>query len=293
MDLIRNKGDTGLRPATIRPHRAIRLQMPTLTQAARSLERPPPSGIDDDAYAVLRAVWHTFPRAGSSWRSVITLGPVPALHSRRSQAGQPLLDASAILWDATPLRQQHGRLLRILGTAGFARLEPLRSLTRRLLEPGGEPATLARLFFRAEANDNRPDILLGGYILQPFLYTFARRVLPGLNQDDWQADRCPVCGGGPYHAYLHPRSRQRILICGKCQCPWLAPRLRCPFCGNTRQDALGYCYQGQRAVERVDYCTRCRALLPVSPYPETGHPFALLDHLVTMPLRDAAERRGS
>jgi formate dehydrogenase maturation protein FdhE len=265
--------------------------MPSLAEAARRLAGPAPAGLDKDAYAVLHAVWQTFPRAATGWRSVLSADqPTPERWAGLKE-GAPLLDESMVQWDAAPLRQQHGRLLRLFRAPAFSRLEALADLQRLMTTDSCEPARWARLFFQAEVNDPRPEVLLGGYIIQPFLYMYARRALPGLHQEDWRSSRCPVCGGRPYHGYLHPQSRRKILVCGKCQCPWTAPRLQCPFCENTLQDSLGYFYQEQAPDTRVDYCTACRSILPITQYPESGCPFPLNDHLTSMPLQSAVGRR--
>jgi Protein involved in formate dehydrogenase formation len=270
---------------------STRIRMPTLADAARRLDGPAPMTVDRDAYAALRAIWHTFPLAAAAWRSVISPDHPTAARWRGLDEGIPLLDETMFDWEAAALRQQYGRLRRLVRSPPFFAQESLGDLLRLLIPRGNDPLPWSRLFFQADVNDLKPEVLLGGYIIQPFLYGFARRVLPGLHQASWRGSGCPVCGGKPYHGYLHPRTRQKILICGKCQCPWIAGRLRCPFCENTMQDSLGYFYRDSPECRRVDFCTACRALLPITPYPESGCPFPLHDHLTSMSLLDAVGRR--
>jgi hypothetical protein len=263
--------------------------MPTLTAAASSLADAPPATFDADAHAILCAVWRTYPRAAAGWRSLFAPDQPTPKRWENLRDGTPLLDETMIRWDSAQLRQQHRRLQRLLLSPGFRELEALDDLRRHLAPRSYEPARWARLYLTTADDDPEPELLFGGYIIQPFLYQFARRVLPRLNQENWRRDRCPVCGGRPYHGYLHPQSRQRILVCTRCQCPWTAPRLRCPFCANIAQDSLGYFYLDRATRHRVDYCGICRSILPITLYPESQVPFPLHDHLDSMSLQNAIE----
>ena len=264
--------------------------MPSLGEAARRLAGSAPSAIDPDVYSVLRAVWQTYPRAAAAWRAVIPAEHPTEERWTRLSEGTPLLDGTMVQWDASPLRQQYRRLVRIFRSPSFSHLDALGDLQRLVTQPTCEPNHWARLFFQAEVNEPGPELVLGGYIIQPFLYMFARRVAPRLKKEDWRRSRCPVCGGTPYHGYLSPPSRRKVLICGKCMCPWTIPRLQCPFCDNTAQESLGYFYLDQSDHQRIDYCTACRSILPITIHPESGRPFPLLDHLVSLPLQNAVER---
>ncbi len=283
--------DTDHHRMTMRTSREVRIRMPALADAARRFDCTAPAVIDPTVYSVLRAVWHTYPRAAANWRSVIS--PVLSTTDDRMglNAGIPLLDETMIQWEAAPLQQQHRRLLRLFRSPPFSDLEALGDLLRLLDLGPDEQIRWARLYFRAKTNDSRPELLFGGFIIQPFLYAFARQVLAGFRQEDWRRKHCPVCGGRPYHGYFHHRSRHKILICGRCQFPWTVPRLRCSFCENTRQESLGYLYQDHSEHHRIDFCTACRTILPITMHPESDSPFPLHDHLVSLPLQLAVERK--
>mgnify|MGYP002862453651 FL=1 len=251
---------------------------------------PAPPAVDPVAYAVLRAVWRTYPLAASEWTAV-----VPAIQPTDERwsglrDGTPLLDETTVRWDAPALRRQHRRLLRVFRSPSLSTLDGLGDLLRLLARDDGELVEWARRFLEAGAGDPRPELVIGGYVLQPFLYGFARRVLPRLHREEWRGNRCPVCGGSPYHGYLDPESRRRVLICGKCLCPWKAPRLQCPFCENTQQGRLGYYYEEQAPRQRIEYCDVCRSAFPVTLESESDHPFPLHDHLASLPLQAAVER---
>jgi hypothetical protein len=264
--------------------------MLSLGEITRRMAGPAPPAVDLEAYSVLRAVWRTYPRAAAEWTAVIPPDQPTEERWKGLRVGTPLLDESTVLWDAAPLRRQYRRLLRVFSRLSLDPLEDAEDLKGLLAPRDGDPIEWARLFLRAEVGDPRPELIVGGYILQPFLYVFARRVLPRLNREEWRGNRCPVCGGSPYHGYLDPESRRKTLICGKCFCPWTAPRLQCPFCDNTLQEQLGYYYQEQAPRERIDYCTACRSLLPVTLESESARPFPLHDHLASLFLQVAVER---
>lgn len=264
--------------------------MLSLVEVTRRMAGPAPPAVDPEAYSVLRAVWQTYPRAAAEWRAVLPPDEPTEARWEGLRAGTPLLDESTVLWDAAPLGRQYRRLLRVFGGPPLGTLEETEELQRLLAARDGDPIEWARLFLRAEAGDPRPELVIGGYVLQPFLYAFARRVLPRLNREECRGSRCPVCGGRAYHGYLDPESRRKTLICGKCLCPWTARRLQCPYCDNTLQEQLGYYYQEQDPRERIDYCTACRSLLPVTIESGTARPFPLHDHLASLSLQAAVER---
>ena len=264
--------------------------MLSLDEIVRLMAGPTPPGVDSEAYSVLRAIWHTYPRAATAARAVIPPDQPTRERWAGLRGGDALLDAAVILWDAPALRQQVRRLVRVLGSPSLPRLDELPELREVVTRDGGEPIRWARLFLEADAADPRPELLLGGYVIQPFLYAYARRVLPRLRREGRSSCRCPVCGGRPYHGYLDPESRQKVLVCGRCLCPFPAPRLQCPFCQNARPELLGYCYEEPAARRRVDYCTACRSVLAITLQPESSRRFPLHDHLASMPLLATIER---
>ncbi len=264
--------------------------MLSLGDIARRMTGPAPPGVDPDAYSVLRAIWRTYSRAVTEWRAVTPPDQPTDERWTGLRAGAPLLDETTVRWDAAPLRRQYRRLLRVFRGPPLGALEETKDLERLLAAGDGDPIEWARLFLRADSGDSRPELVIGGYVLQPFLYAFARRVLSRLNREEWRGSRCPVCGGGPYHGYLDPGSRRKTLICGKCLCPWTAPRLQCPYCDNTLQEQLGFYYAEQDPRLRIDYCTACLSVLPVTFASESTRPMPLHDHLAALPFLAAVER---
>jgi formate dehydrogenase maturation protein FdhE len=80
------------------------------------------------------------------------------------------------------------------------------------------------------------------------------------------------------------------MICGKCLCPWTASRLQCAFCENTLQEYLGYFYEERAPRQRIDYCTACRSVLPITLESESTRSMPLHDHLASLPFLAAVER---
>lgn len=264
--------------------------MLSLRAISRCLDGPAPVAVDPEAYSILRAVWKTYPLAAAGWRAVVPPDQVAEERWAGLRDGVPLLDETAVRWDAAPLLRQQRRLLRLFRSPAFSRLEVAADLSSLLSRNDGEPIRWARLFLQARAGDSGTELVVGGYLVQPFLYAFARHALPRLSREARRSSRCPVCGGSPFHGYLDPETRRKVLVCGRCLCPWTAPRLQCPFCDTTLQEDLGYYFEEEAPRHRIETCTACRSLLPVTLEPESNRPFPLHDHLASMPLQAALER---
>ncbi|GAB5602396.1 hypothetical protein FJNA_09210 [Thermus sp. FJN-A] len=71
--------------------------------------------------------------------------------------------------------------------------------------------------------------------------------------------RCPTCGGFPDVGYLDSEGR-RFFVCAFCDEAWRAPRLACPFCGETRSERLVYYAEDPY---RVYVCGTCGERLVV------------------------------
>ena len=110
----------------------------------------------------------------------------------------------------------------------------------------------------------------------------------------WPHGYCPLCGAWPLRAELRGVERERRLRCGRCGADWLAPWLRCTYCGEQDHERLGLLSaEGQLESRRVETCATCRrylkafaALVPAGPLD------LLLDDLETIELDLAARERG-
>jgi hypothetical protein len=264
--------------------------MLSLVEVRRLMDDPAPPAADPGVYQVLRAVWRTYPLAAAAWRTVISTDVPTAARREDQQERWPLLDVTRIRWDAAALPRQVRRLRRALRCAPPDGPDLVGELRVLLGRGEDDVIALARGFLTEDVGDGRTEPLVGGWVLQPFLYSFARWARTRLGATGRERSRCPVCGGRPCHGYLDTQTGRKVLVCARCLCPWSAPRLECPFCGNTSQELLGYYYDAEAPRRRIDACTACRSILPITLEPETGRSFPLLDHLASMPLRAAVER---
>mgnify|MGYP001597831725 FL=1 len=76
-------------------------------------------------------------------------------------------------------------------------------------------------------------------------------------QSYWTKAICPICGGIPKISRLIKETGKRILACYLCWTEWPAPRIACPYCGNTDQNKLGYFYADDNKTHRIDICQSC------------------------------------
>ena len=76
----------------------------------------------------------------------------------------------------------------------------------------------------------------------------------------WQGNVCPTCGGVPATAVLKrgQKGRQRYLVCHRCQTEWAYKRIGCPYCGNTEQKQLEILEIVEEPDLRVDICHACK-----------------------------------
>lgn len=96
--------------------------------------------------------------------------------------------------------------------------------------------------------------------LRPFLAAKAK-VLQGLvEQNYWQRNYCPICGGKPDFAFLDRERGARWLLCSRCDSEWLFQRLRCPYCESREQNDLAY-FSDTMAIYRLYVCENCRTYI--------------------------------
>jgi len=106
--------------------------------------------------------------------------------------------------------------------------------------------------------DEEEIIFFARTIASPFLRVCAGNVNQKADIDLTQANTCPVCGGLPAMAKLRQKDGKRILECSLCNTQWEFKRLRCPFCGNEDQSALGFFFSEEQSAYRVDKCDKCK-----------------------------------
>ncbi len=98
--------------------------------------------------------------------------------------------------------------------------------------------------------------------LKHILLTYARLLLPEVDQELWRRRYCPICGGKPDLAYLDKERGARWLLCSRCDSEWLFQRLQCPYCGTQKQDALAYFTDDEESyLYRLYVCEQCHTYI--------------------------------
>jgi FdhE protein len=92
------------------------------------------------------------------------------------------------------------------------------------------------------------------------LFLEAAERLGGVNIEQWNQGRCPVCGGEPTVAYMIGEGGKRFLVCHRCETHWRFRRLVCPFCEHESPGESSYLF-----MEAPEYkvltgylCGQCR-----------------------------------
>ena len=100
-----------------------------------------------------------------------------------------------------------------------------------------------------------------GATLKPFLSAYSELLLPGVEQESWRRNYCPICGGKPDFSSLK-EGGTRWLFCSRCDGEWLFSRMECPYCGTRNQEALAY-FTGeeQPGLYRLYVCEECHTYL--------------------------------
>lgn len=77
--------------------------------------------------------------------------------------------------------------------------------------------------------------------------------------NNWQHEYCPVCGGRPAVAELVKTQKGKIrnLVCSQCDTHWHHKRLGCPYCGNVDQEKLSILEAEEEDYVRLDVCDVC------------------------------------
>lgn len=175
-------------------------------------------------------------------------------------------------------------LAKVEKTPGWAE-----NLFRAALEKEGK--TLSEL--AEETGLNQETILfLSMTALKPSIYAL-RATLEGNAEDrNWDHGYCPICGSQPDMAFFD-KSGKRHLHCELCGEEWRYARMKCPFCGNTDHQTLGYFSSEQEEGYRVDVCRKCKRYLKTVDKRAFEDPAPMdLEHLATIHLDLLAQEQG-
>ena len=166
--------------------------------------------------------------------------------------------------------------------------DQLRALTTGYLEESrldpGEQGT------KAETTDLLSFVL--NHALRPFLQAYTKALTPLVEQDRWQHNRCPLCGGEPDLASLDAEAGARYLVCSRCDGQWLFPRVKCPFCDTTEPHHLSY-YPTEDEKYRLYVCQNCQRYLKTIDLRKTGAQTMLtVERITSVELDVAAREKG-
>lgn len=278
--------------APIQPNR-LKVGMPSLEEVARRLgSLPLPKAFTLEEYSFFQSLWALYPDYADQWSQVISPRPFGRDVSSRLSRRKPLLGSEDIRFEALPILRLWKALSRLFEQQEEANKDQWDDFRSIRLLHGTDPASLTRAFFNSRADGYDPRILIGGCLLRPFLYMAARKAFSMIHQEDWKEGVCPFCAGEAYHAMIEMGTNRRILACSKCHFLWTFPRIQCPYCGNRDQNLLGFHYDEDDPVGRIDFCLLCnRTLATTIQKEEDAYPLLMYDHLVTSDLQRTIERR--
>ncbi len=130
------------------------------------------------------------------------------------------------------------------------------------------------------------------HALNPFFWTYAETLSPLIEQKSWQRGWCPICGGEPGLAFLDGESGSRHLICSRCECQWLYPRIKCPFCNNSEPAKLSY-FPFEEGKYRLYICQGCRRYLKAIDLRKSGQRVLFpVERITTATMDVAAQKEG-
>jgi formate dehydrogenase formation protein len=94
---------------------------------------------------------------------------------------------------------------------------------------------------------------------RPALRAAAVALAPVLAGARWSRGHCPACGALPTLSVVRGKEHERRLHCGRCGTGWAFPRVRCPSCGESDHERLGYLHAvGEDEYRRAEVCDGCR-----------------------------------
>jgi formate dehydrogenase accessory protein FdhE len=106
-----------------------------------------------------------------------------------------------------------------------------------------------------------PDALVTmlDWAARPALRAAAAALAPLLAGAPWSRGHCPACGALPALSVVRGKEHERRLHCGRCGTGWAFPRVRCPSCGESDHELLGYLHAaGEGEYRRAEVCDGCR-----------------------------------
>lgn len=216
------------------------------------------------------------------------LSPAKAKRARANLTeGRVAFDPVDVLRGADDLNGSLGRVAIAFEMCGMASPRALDSFRRSYTV--AQPLLKAWLVGERGSSDEGRRLALraAGLVGNAILRSAAEQASKNVSFTEWKKPTCPCCGGSPDLAVK--ASRQRSLVCARCDTVWTAPTSGCLGCEATRAptfvrvDALDLGYE-------LLVCHACSRY--IKERQSDGMQSPILERALTIDLDAAAERRG-
>jgi FdhE protein len=262
-----------------------------------------PSDSRESAVPVKRAEWDKrIRRAGDLAGRYSHASEILALY-------QPILEFQRTIFDSvqsrprssdvtrTPFRQQidvdavaqfFSRLLSLIEQKAPAKLAAEAREIR-----GESPESQRQILTAFLGSDaSAPHSFFARVLFQPYAELLASGIAPP--PPGTAGSVCPVCGGLPQAAVLHPEGDggKRFLLCSFCLTEWEFRRILCPVCGEEDYQKLPRYTAEEINAVRVEACDTCHFYLKSVDMTLDGLAVPLVDEVATVPLDLWATEHG-
>jgi FdhE protein len=230
-------------------------------------------------------------------------GDLPA--SDKHALGAPLLPANEFGFDAGQYKELFKEFLGFMEESGGT-LQSAAALIREDMENGGlDLDDVAKRFLaadqdyfeqRAQRTPDAPSSLsfLVQAALSPSFEALGRRLKAKHDADAiWNHGTCPVCGSLPLIGRIKTKEGARHLTCAFCHTEYRAPRIACPYCGETKQEKLQFFDSPEEPGYRVETCKSCKMYIKTVDFRDMDRiSQPLLDDLESLAMDILARQEG-
>ena len=143
-----------------------------------------------------------------------------------------------------------------------------------------------------DGDDAGPSSFFARVLFQPLAENLA--AAQAMQLSGFAGSACPVCGGRPQVAVLHPEGDggKRFLVCSFCLTEWEFRRILCPMCAEEDYQKLPRYSADDLAAVRVEACDTCKNYLKSVDMTVDGHAIPLVDEIATVALDLWAAEHG-
>lgn len=128
-------------------------------------------------------------------------------------------------------------------------------------------------------------------VLQAAAERLADMVTP---PEKYESGTCPFCANEPMMGVMRPEGlgAKRSLLCSMCATEWNFPRIKCPSCGEDRNDQLPVYTPEELDYVRVDACETCHAYVKTVDLSKMGIAVPVVDEIASLSLTLWAAEKG-